>query len=72
MTNEYLSLNDDEGSVSRDSLHRYIVFALQRLIDLTRRSHSPFAWYALASGERRVLRHCYRNLNAPKKSISPR
>jgi hypothetical protein len=51
MTNEYLSFNGDKDRVSRDSLHRYIGFTGQRFNDLTRLSHSSFAWHAVASGE---------------------
>jgi hypothetical protein len=37
--------------VIRDSIHRYIGFTVQRFNDLARRSHSSFAWHAVASGK---------------------
>jgi hypothetical protein len=43
--------NNHKSRVIRDSLRHYIGFTIRPFNDLTRRSHSSFAWYAVASSE---------------------
>jgi hypothetical protein len=50
MTTEGRSSNDD-----KDRVIRYIVRSDLRFNDLTRRSHSSFAWHAEAFGKAGVL-----------------
>jgi hypothetical protein len=71
MTNECRSSNDDKGRVIRDSLDRHIVTSDLWSNDLTRRSHPSFALARRSLGQG-ALCHFYSNLNALKKSISPR